>query len=354
MQDDPKVLRNAVGLLALQSLRGVGPKTALRVALFSDDLEALLEDKADDWDRALVDAQHELNRCEEAGIAAVSIFDPVYPDRLRAIQDPPLVLFVHGSVEALNSERVVAVVGTREPTEFGCSATEEIVATLASADWVVISGLALGIDTIAHGSALKHHTATVAVLAAGLDRIYPKQNQELAKAIVDCDGALVSEYRWGVPPARSSFVQRNRIQTGLAAAVVVTQTGLVSGTMHTVRHAAAQGRPVFCAEPHTTHEKNEGLRALLDTPADRLWEKLPAWKSAKALCQRLGSQPLAHPITKGNLHDLLEILDQVIASDPQTVASPRWWPESDPPSRLGKKDEIARDDAQAPLFAVTD
>jgi len=149
----------------------------------------------------------------------------------------------------------VAVVGTREPTDFGCSATEEIVTALAAESWVVVSGLALGIDGIAHGAALKHHTTTVAVLAGGLDRIYPKQHEEMAKAIVDCDGALVSEQRWGTPPARASFVQRNRIQTGLSVAVVVTQTGIVGGTMHTVRHAAAQGRPVFCAEPHTDNEK---------------------------------------------------------------------------------------------------
>ncbi len=345
-------IRSSAGLLALQSIRGIGPKTALRLALFAEEqIDPALAEHAGHWAEFFAEAQLELERCEQAGIKAVSIFEQAYPDRLRAIQDPPPVLFVHGSLQALHSDRVVAVVGTREPTEFGCSATEDIVAALAGQGWVVISGLAKGIDTIAHGGALKHHTPTVAVMAGGLDRIYPKQNDELARAILDQDGALVSEHRWGKPPNRAAFVQRNRIQTGLAAAVIVTQTGISGGTMHTVRHAATQGRPVFCADPHSKHERNEGLRALLETPADRLCEKLPAWKQSRALCARLGSEPLARPITRNGLDDLLEALDQVIHTDPQTVPEPRWWPE--PTVGSGRKG-AAPDNEQAPLFALSD
>jgi DNA processing protein len=346
--------QGTAGLLALLSLKGVGPKTALRFASFADQRESFLAERSLNWDRLLEEALQELERLDEHGVRSVSIFDADYPARLRGIQDPPLVLFLHGSLQALHSRRVVAVVGTREPTEFGCSATEEIVTALADENWVVVSGLALGIDGIAHGSALKHHASTVAVLAAGLDRIYPKQHEEMAKAIVDCDGALVSEQRWGTPPARANFVRRNRIQTGLSAAVVVTQTGVVGGTMHTVRHAAAQGRPVFCAEPHTVTEKNRGLRVLLDTPANRLWEKLPAWKDAEPLCRRLGSEPLAHPITKDNLDQVMDALGQLVETDPQSVPSERWWPEFASPSEWRERDELERDDAQAPLFAVSD
>jgi DNA processing protein len=340
--------------LALQSLKGVGPKTALRVASFRDQLESFLVERSLNWDRLLEKALGELERLAEQGVRSVSIFDSDYPARLRGIQDPPLVLFLHGSLEALSRERVVAVVGTREPTEFGCSATEEIVTALAAESWVVVSGLALGIDGIAHGAALKHHATTVAVLAGGLDRIYPKQHEEMAKAIVDCDGALVSEQRWGTPPARASFVRRNRIQTGLSVAVVVTQTGIVGGTMHTVRHAAAQGRPVFCAEPHTDNEKNRGLRVLLETPANRLWEKLPAWKDAESLCRRLGSEPLARPITKDNLDQVMDALRQAIEADPQAAPSEQRWPDLGPIAEQRERDEVEHDDAQAPLFATSD
>lgn len=345
---------SAAGLLALQSLKGVGPKTALRVASFNDQFESFLAERSLNWDRLLEHAQQEIDRLAEHEVKAISIFDSDYPARLRGIQDPPLVLFLHGSLQALGRERVVAVVGTREPTDFGCSATEEIVMALAAESWVVVSGLALGIDGIAHGSALKHHASTIAVLAGGLDRIYPKKHEEMAKAIADCDGALVTEQRWGVPPARASFVRRNRIQTGLSVAVVVTQTGVVGGTMHTVRHAAAQGRPVFCAEPHTDNEKSRGLRVLLETPANRLWEKLPAWKDAESLCRRLGNEPLARPITKNNLDQVLDALRQAIEADSQIVPSERWRPEPGSHTGQRERDEVERDDAQAPLFAISD
>jgi DNA processing protein len=340
--------------MALQSIPGIGPKKALRIALFEEDPRGMLGEAASSWIKFFNAAQKEIAANEEQGVRAISIFESDYPGRLRAIPNPPPVLFIQGSVDSLRSERVLAIVGTREPTEFGCSATEEIVGALAKRKWVVVSGLAKGIDSFAHGSALKHHTPTAAVMAGGLDRIYPKQNEELAKAIIDQAGALLSEQRWGKSPSRAAFVQRNRIQSGLSAALLVIQTGIRGGTMHTVRHAAAQGRPIFCAKPHTDSEKNQGLRALLETPANRLWEKLPAWKDAEPLCRRLGSEPLARPITKGNLDEVLDGLSEMIATDPQTVPSARWWPEFDPPSHLHERDEVKGDDEQAPLFAVAD
>ena len=124
--------------------------------------------------------------------------------------------------------------------------------------------------------------------------------------------------------------------------------------MHTVRHAAAQGRPVFAAVPHTRHPKNEGLRALLDTPARELCNRLPAWREAKGLCARLGDMPLAHPVAKDDIEEFLDALDLILEADPQVNPEPRWWPELDPPSRHTERDAVAEDDAQAPLFAAAD
>jgi DNA processing protein len=352
MQDKASDIRSAAGLMALLSIRGIGPKTALRIALFSEESETVPGDVGALFAPRLEEARRELERCRAEGVAAVSIFEEDYPERLRAIPDPPPVLFVQGSLEALGRERVIAIVGTREPTDFGASATQEIVAALAADRWVVISGLAKGIDTLAHGAALRHHTPTAAVMAGGLDRIYPKENEELARAILDQGGALVSEHRWGVAPNRAAFVRRNRIQSGLAAALLVTQTGISGGTMHTVRHAAAQGRPVFCAEPHSRNPRSEGLRALLETPAERLCESLPAWKDAGDLCARLGSEPLARPITRESLGGLTEILDQVLAADTRRNPEPRWWPEGRP--GRGGRDEVSADDHEAPLFVLSD
>lgn len=344
--------RSAHELLALLTLPGVGPSKALRAALVTTNYDALLEAAGRDWQRALDTASEEIETCERNHVTVLSLFDERYPARLRALHDPPPVLFCHGSIDALDATRSVAVVGTREPTSFGSTATDAITEVLAKAGWSVISGLAKGIDTAAHTAALKYHTPTVAVMAGGLDRIYPAENRDLAKAIVDQGGALVSEQRWGVAPQRSSFVLRNRIQTGLAAAVVVAQTGRVSGTMHTARHAAAQGRPVFCPVPHTDHEKNEGLRLLLNEPARELCHALPAWEKAGALCKRLGPEPLARPVEKDHFGDFLASLDLALAHAPASVPEQRWWPLLDPPSRLGARDAAASD--QHSLFVVAD
>lgn len=352
--DSRPLVQTALGLLALQALPGIGPAKALRAALFTTNYDAVLEEHGRRWKDALETAHRELDDSARHGVTALSLFDERYPARLRAIHDPPPVLFIHGSIDVLNQDKLAAVVGTREPTKFGCSATEDITAALAAASWAVVSGLAKGIDTLAHGAALKHDTETVAVMAGGLDRIYPAENKELAAAIVDRGGALVAEQRWGARPQRSAFVQRNRIQTALSAAVVVAQTGVVGGTMYTARHAAAQGRPVFCAVPHAEHKKNEGLRVLLEEPARRLCTLLPAWKDAGSLCARLGEEPLARPVTRDGLGDFFEALQLALDSDPQTTPQPRWWPQLDPPARLRERDAIAEDDDQAPLFAFAD
>ena len=244
-----ELLHSPLGLLALLRLPRVGPIKALRTALLTAGQEAFLEDHAERWSQALDEAGAELEDCRQADVTALAIFDERYPPRLRTLHDPPPVLFVRGRIEALHQPRSVAVVGTREPTSFGVSAAEKITATLADADWSIVSGLAKGIDTVAHATALRHRAATVAVMAGGLDRIYPAENQGLAGAIVESGGALISEQRWGSPVHRSNFVQRNRLQTGLVTAVVVAQTDLAGGTMSTVRYAASQGRPVFCPIP---------------------------------------------------------------------------------------------------------
>jgi DNA processing protein len=317
------------------------------------NFDAVMEEHEHRWKDALEATHRLLDDAARHGVTALSLFDDRYPARLRAIHDPPPVLFVHGSIDVLHQARSVAIVGTREPTEFGCSATEELTASLAAANWAVVSGLAKGIDTVAHGAALKYATATVAVMAGGLNRIYPAENEELAAAIVERGGALVAEQRWGARPQRSAFVQRNRIQTALSVAVVIAQTGRVGGTMHTARHAAAQGRPVFCPVPHAQRYESEGLRILLEEPARRLCALLPAWKDAGSLCARLGDQPLARPVSRDRLDDFFDALELALNSDPQTDPQPRWWPTLDPPARLGERDEVAQDDDQAPLFAFT-
>jgi DNA processing protein len=321
-QTSTRELRSSAGLLALLALPRVGPQTALRAAITADP-DAVGAGLTSAWRAQMNAAGEQIHRYTAAGVQLVSFFDECYPARLRLIHQPPPLLFVRGSLDAVNAPRAAAVIGTREPTSFGVSAAEDITRALAQASWIVVSGLAKGIDTLAHGAALKHHARTVAVMGGGLDRVYPAENGELAAAIVDQGGALVSEHPFGVRPRAGNLIARNRLQTGLSVALIVAQTGVRGGSMHTVRHAASQGRPVFAAQPHSAHRQSEGLNVLLKLPAKDLCGRVPAWKGASALCARLGDRPLAQPVVKGQLNGLLDALERTIHDTEPRPSAPR-------------------------------
>jgi DNA processing protein len=339
-------LRSALGLLALQRLARIGPQRALRTAM-TVNYDSLAEDLLERWHGELESAREDLERYARADIQVIDFFDERYPARLRAIHSPPPLLFVHGNLEALEQLRSVAVIGTRAPTKFGISAVEQITRALAEASWLVVSGLAKGIDTLAHGAALKHHTQTVAVMGGGLDSVYPAANRELAAAIIDKGGALVSEQPFGARPNAGNLIARNRLQSGLAAAVIVAQTGVRGGSMHTVRHAASQGRPIFAPVPHAAHEQSEGLKLLLSLPACELCAQVPAWKAASALCARLGSHPLARPIEKDQLEGFLDALEMLL-EDSRPFGG-RSWPVLI--SAYADAPDVSRDDAESSAFA---
>ena len=246
------------------------------------------------------------------GVHELTLSDKRYPDRLRNLSDPPPLLYVRGDIDLLAREQLVAVVGTREPTVFGTSAAENMTGALADGGWGIVSGLAKGIDTIAHRTALEYKAPTIAVMGGGLDSVYPAENKDLAALIVEEGGALISEQPFGEQPRPQHLIARDRLQSGLSVAVVVAQSGLRSGTMHTARFAAAQGRPVFCPVPHRENSASEGLRVLLERPARELCSILPAWRGAKALCSRLGDQPLAHPVSREGLEQFVQAVERLI------------------------------------------
>jgi len=290
---------SAAGLLALQSLPRVGPATALKAALAPGDRRDVLERFGESRLAAAAEqAQCVLQRHADDGIEVIGFFDERYPDRLRHLSDPPPVLYVRGDATLLAHDDLVAVVGTREPTVFGTTAAEHLTDALAGDGWGIVSGLATGIDTIAHRVAVQRGAPTIAVMGGGLDKTYPAENRELAAAIVEHGGALVSEQPHGVPPRPSHLVARDRLQSGLSLAVLVVQCGLKSGTLHTARFAAQQGRRVFCPVPHNENGASEGLRVLLERPARELCGVLPAWHGQDALCSQLPERPLAEPIKR--------------------------------------------------------
>jgi DNA processing protein len=311
-------LRSAQGLMALQRLPRIGRATALRAALSghlpggpavsSPDDVSLVE--AYEW------ADRELDRSHRAGVHVVNFFDQRYPPHLSEIGDPPAVLFVRGNVDLLSSPRLVAVVGTREPSRFGETAARSVTSAVAERGWGIVSGLARGIDTVAHRTALEKGAPTIAILGCGLDRIYPPENEGLASEIVASGGALVSELPLGAPPIPRNLIARDRLQSGTAVAVVLAQTGIEGGAMHTARFAAEQGRPIFCPVPPNENGKNEGLRVLLEQPAQALCNMVPAWRHADALCRRLGRRPLAHAVTRESIGELLDRLETALDRRP--------------------------------------
>ena len=188
-------------------------------------------------------ARQLLDQLEAAGAQAVFREDADYPALLREIADPPHMLFLRGT--PATDEKSVAIVGSRRDTRYGRTQAKKIARDLASAGVTVVSGLARGIDTAAHEGALEAGGRTVAVLGNGIDAVYPEENKGLAQRIIDSGGAVVTEFPVGAGPLAYHFPIRNRIISGVSAAVLLIEGHAHSGTMITAGYAAEQGREVF-------------------------------------------------------------------------------------------------------------
>jgi DNA processing protein len=183
-------------------------------------------------------------RLRENGIECQILADKKYPENLKKIDNPPFTIFVKGFIKS-QDRRAIAVVGSRKMTSYGQKITRRLVADLVKKKITIVSGLARGIDTVAHQTALRMGGRTIAVLAGGLDRIYPLENQKLAWAISQSHGALVSEYPPGFPLEKENFPARNRLIAGLSLGTLVIEGAIHSGSLITARFAAEQGREVF-------------------------------------------------------------------------------------------------------------
>jgi DNA processing protein len=211
--------------------------------------------------RETLDWQGEIDRAAQAGIRIVAQVDVDYPDALRTIHDPPLALYVRGTL-AGRDRHAIAIVGTRHPTHYGSEVAERLGAQLAQAGFTVVSGLAEGIDTRAHAGALKANGRTLAVIGGGMDCLYPPSNRDLADRIAG-HGAVLSEFPLGRQPDRTTFAIRNRIVSGLSKGVVVVEAGLKSGALITANQALDQGRNVFAVPGRIDSNPSQGCHALI-------------------------------------------------------------------------------------------
>jgi DNA processing protein len=210
-------------------------------------------------------ARRELENLDRLGARAVGWTDPTYPERLRAIADPPLVLFVRGTLDP-DDCLAVAVVGARRAGEYGRRVATELAEGLAQAGITVVSGLAAGIDGAAHRGALGGGGRTVAVMATGIDRVYPSWHAALARDIAS-HGALLTEFACGAPPLQFHFPQRNRIIAGLAVGTVVVEAAERSGSLVTAGYAVEQGREVFAVPGPVGMPHHRGSHRLIQQGA---------------------------------------------------------------------------------------
>ncbi|HEX8695573.1 MAG TPA: DNA-processing protein DprA [Longimicrobium sp.] len=248
-------------LLILSGLPGVGPialGSVLRIPQFAErDFEeigrftpAIAKGLAQPGGLASAEdrARKNLRAAEEDGAVVLSPADEEYPALLAETHDRPAFLYVKGDL-APTHRRSVGVIGTREPTEHGRIIARRMTTYFAEAGWSIVSGLALGIDGVAHEAALDAGGHTVAVLAHGLDTITPKRHTKLAERILSSGGAWVTEYPYGTAPYGPNYVKRDRIQAGLSQAIILIQTDVQGGSLHATRAALEYGRIVAYPVP---------------------------------------------------------------------------------------------------------
>jgi DNA processing protein len=207
-------------------------------------------------------AEEELAFIEKYKIIPLFLTDEAYPKRLLNCYDPPTLLYYRGKAD-LNASKTIAVVGTRSKTDYGKHLTEKLLADLEDHKILVVSGLALGIDAIAHKAAIRHQLPTVAVIAHGLDKIYPVEHTNLAKDILKENGGLLTEFRSQSKPDKHNFPSRNRIVAGMSDVTIVIETDIKGGSIITAELANGYNKDVFAFPGRTTDTKSAGCNYLI-------------------------------------------------------------------------------------------
>lgn len=212
---------------------------------------------------------------KENNIDIISINDKEYPVSLKEIYSPPLNLYIRGNKKIFN-EKSIAIVGCRDASKYGIKVAEEFAFNLSKKGFNIVSGLARGIDSFAHMGAIKANKKTIAVLGNGLDTVYPKENIKLAEDILNCGGAIISEFSLGTPPEKRNFPARNRIISGISKGVLVVEAKEKSGTMITVDFALEQGRDVFAIPGNINSINSAGTNEVIKQGAKLVtcWEEI--------------------------------------------------------------------------------
>lgn len=292
-------MNNLAYLLSLHSVDGLGPIRLKKLIDFYQDPKLIwqadlkeisnlgipqnvllnLQEK-----RKVLDPEKYFAEIQNSDIKILTLFDDNYPKLLQQIYDPPIILYYKGEFTSQDA-RAIGVVGTRKITGYGKTVTEKFVAELSNFGLTIVSGLARGVDTIAHQTALASSGRTIACLGGGLNKIFPPENIKLAEEIAKGFGAVISEYPPDYPSLAGNFPSRNRIIAGLSLAVLVTEAAEDSGSLITAKFALEEGREVFAIPGPITSSLSKGPASLIKQGARLVTE--PA-----EIIEELGIKPM--------------------------------------------------------------
>jgi DNA processing protein len=257
----------------LEKIEGIGEVRAKAIKSFSDFSKA----------------EEEIKFIEKYKIRPLFLTDKNYPQRLLNCYDSPTLLYFKGDTE-LNTSKIIAIIGTRNNTDYGKQQTEKLVKELAGQNVLVVSGMAFGIDAVAHKASVKNNLPTVGVLAHGLDQMYPPEHSNLAKEMIKHGGGLLTEFRSKTKPDKHNFPTRNRIVAGMSDAVVVIESGEKGGSIITAELANGYNKDVFALPGRVTDNKSAGCnflirnnKAMLLTDAEEIVEIMGWEEKAKSL-----------------------------------------------------------------------
>lgn len=270
-------------LLLLHHCRGTGWKLIYKILREDPLLKNLFTNNLQDWqhyfpqikpkqlslfyrDLHSIDISQKIKQYEENEVFILTYFDELYPDRLKQIYNSPWVLYMKGRIDLLQEKRSLAVVGMRQATSYGREAIHMLLPPLLKEGYTIISGMAAGIDTLAHCIAVECEGSTIAVLGGGLFHIYPKDNTALALRMMK-EQLVISEYPPFMKPERWMFPMRNRLISGLSAGVLVVEAKEKSGSLITVHHALEQGKDVFAVPGKITDMQSVGTNLLIQEGA---------------------------------------------------------------------------------------
>lgn len=275
----------------LAAVEGIGEVRATQIKKFSDHDSS----------------EQELKKIEQHQLTLLFITDEQYPQRLKNCSDPPLVLFFKGN-KSLNPSRIISVIGSRNATDYGRTVTEQLIKALQPYDVMIVSGLAHGIDAIAHRAALQQQLPTIGVMAHGFKTIYPHVHRSLAREMID-QGGLLTEFWWDALPDKHHFPQRNRIVAGISDATVVIETAVKGGSMITADLAFEYNRDVFAVPGRIYDQRSSGCLQLIAQ------NKATAFTSPEQIINALGwLEPKKKKNLQKKLFPELSSEEQIIVS----------------------------------------